>query len=215
LYPAKKQKEHLEMTFTRERRLFLACFSLLCLSMLLLSSFPAIAKTQVYFSLYNDPEAIIIEHLAKAEESIYIAMYYFTDSQLAREVVKAKNRGVELKIYLDSSQINARYSKARFFINEGIENIRISSNSNLMHNKFAIIDNNIVLTGSYNWTASASERNDENLLVIDDEEIITRYQDYFIILWEEKHSPEKYQELLNHPGVHLVSEESEKEEEEN
>ena len=115
------------------------------------------AKTQVCFSIYDDPEAVIIEHLSKAEQSIHIAMYFFTDSQLAREVVKAKNRGVEVNIYLDSSQVDAQYSKARFLINEGIENIRISSNSNLMHNKFAIIDNSIVLTGSYNWTASARE----------------------------------------------------------
>ena len=214
MYPAKKQKEHLEMAFTRERKNFLTYFTLLSLCILVLFSFPISAKTRVYFSLYDDPESVIIEHLAKAEESIYIAMYYFTDSQLAREVVKAKNRGVELKIYLDSSQIHAQYSKARFIINEGLENIRISSNRNLMHNKFAIIDNTIVLTGSYNWTASASERNDENLLVIDDEEIVTRYMNYFNTLWKEKHSPEKYHELLNHPGVHLIPEESEKEEEE-
>jgi phosphatidylserine/phosphatidylglycerophosphate/cardiolipin synthase-like enzyme len=190
------------MASNRERKYFLICFTLLCLS-ILLSYFPAMAKTQVYFSLYDDPEAVIIEHLSKAEESIHIAMYYFTDSQLAREVVKAKNRGVEIKIYLDSSQVDAQYSKARFFIKEGRENIRISSNSNLMHNKFAIIDNTIVLTGSYNWTASASERNDENLLVIDDEEIVARYQNYFNTLWTVKHSPEKYKELVNHPGVHL------------
>jgi phosphatidylserine/phosphatidylglycerophosphate/cardiolipin synthase-like enzyme len=192
------------MASNRERKYFLICFTLLCLSILLLFYFPVMAKTQVYFSLYDDPEEVIIEHLAKAEESIFIAMYYFTDSQLSREVVKAKNRGVEVKIYLDSSQVDAQYSKSRFFLNEGIENIRISSNTNLMHNKFAIIDNSIVLTGSYNWTASASERNDENLLVIDDEEIVARYQNYFNTLWTEKHSPEKYQELLNHPGVNLV-----------
>jgi phosphatidylserine/phosphatidylglycerophosphate/cardiolipin synthase-like enzyme len=203
------------MAFKRKRRISLICFTLLSISILLLFSFPISAKNRVYFSLYDDPESVIIEHLAKAEESIYIAMYYFTDSQLAREVVKAKNRGVELKIYLDSSQINAQYSKSRFIINEGLENIRISSNSNLMHNKFAIIDKTIVLTGSYNWTASASERNDENLLVIDDEEIVTRYMNYFNTLWTEKHSPEKYQELLNRPGVHLVPKESEKEKEEN
>ncbi|HKK82798.1 MAG TPA: phospholipase D-like domain-containing protein [Atribacterota bacterium] len=200
------------MAFTRERKNFLTYFTLLSLCILVLFSFPISAKTRVYFSLYDDPESVIIEHLSKAEESIYVAMYYFTDSQLAREVVKAKNKGVEVRIYLDSSQINAQYSKARFFVNERIENIRISSNRNLMHNKFAIIDKTIVLTGSYNWTASASERNDENLLVIDDEEIVTRYMNYFNTLWEEKHSPEKYHELLNHPGVHLIPEESEKEE---
>jgi len=197
------------MASNSERKYFLICFTLLCFSILLLSYFPVMAKTRVYFSLYDDPGAVIIEHLSKAEESIHIAMYYFTDSQLSREVVRAKNRGVEVKIYLDSSQVDAQYSKARFLINEGIKNIRISSNRYLMHNKFAIIDNTIVLTGSYNWTASASERNDENLLVIDNEEIVTRYQNYFNTLWEEKHSPEKYQELLNHPRVHLVPDESE------
>jgi phosphatidylserine/phosphatidylglycerophosphate/cardiolipin synthase-like enzyme len=170
------------------------------------------AKPQVYFSLYDDPESIILQQLDGAEESIQIAMYYFTDSQLAQALVAANNKGVEVKIYLDSSQIDGQYSKSRFFLNEGIKNIRISSNPDLMHNKFAIIDSKIVLTGSYNWTASASERNDENLVVLDDEEIVQRYQAYFNTLWEEKHSPEQYQELLNHPGVHLTPEEPEKEE---
>ena len=81
------------MVSSRERKLFLPYFILLSISILLLFSFPISAKTRVYFSLYDDPESVIIEHLAKAEESIYVAMYYFTDSQLAREVVKAKNKG--------------------------------------------------------------------------------------------------------------------------
>jgi len=202
------------MIFTGKRKISLICFTLLCLSILFLSSFSSIADTRVYFSLYDDPEAVIIEHLNKAKELICIAMYYFTDSELSQKIVNAKNRGVEVRIYLDSSQIDAQYSKARFFINEGIENIRISSNGNLMHNKFAIIDNSIVLTGSYNWTASASERNDENLLVIDDEEIVARYQTYFNTLWDEKHNTDKFQQLLNHPGVHLTNDESKKKKEE-
>jgi len=192
------------MGFYRKRKFLQTFYIIFCPLIFLLLSFQiiTIAKSQVYFSLYDDPEAVIIEYLKKAELSIHIAMYYFTDSQISQEVVNAKNRGVEVKIYLDSSQIEDKYSKSRFFINKGIKSIRISSNSNLMHNKFAIIDNNIVLTGSYNWTASASERNDENLLVVDDEEIVQRYQDYFNTLWEEKYSPEKYQELLKHPGLH-------------
>ena len=195
------------MLIYRKRKFLQIVYSLLCSLIFLTLSFQSIciAKPLVYFSLYDDPEAVIIEHLKRAELSIHIAMYYLTDSQISQEVVNAKNRGVELKIYLDSSQIDDKYSKSRFFINEGIKNIRISSNSNLMHNKFAIIDNNIVLTGSYNWTASASERNDENLLVVDDETIVQRYQDYFNFLWEEKYSADKYQELMNHPGVHLTT----------
>lgn len=108
---------------------------------------------------------------------------------------------MNIKIYLDRSQVNAKYSKSRYFINNGIEGIRISSNNYIMHNKFAVIDNKIVITGSYNWTASAGERNDENLLVIDDKNIIEKYQNQFSNLWNNKYSLERYQELISEAGI--------------
>ena len=159
------------------------------------------AKTEVYFSLYVDPESVIIEHINNAEESINIAMYSLTDSGIAQAIVRANERGVVVKIYLDSKEVNAEHSKSRFFVKEGIENIRLSSNRYLMHNKFAIIDNKIVITGSYNWTASAGKRNDENLLVLKEEEIVKKYQDYFYYLWDNKYSIEKYNELINHTDI--------------
>ena len=122
--------------------------------------------------------------------------------KLAKAVVKAHHRGVAIKVYLDSQDISNEHSKSRFLINEGIEDIRISSGySN--HNKFAIIDNRIVITGSYNWTASAGARNDENLLVIDDTYIVQRYHDYFYYLWDNKYSAKRYEELLRHRGIRL------------
>ena len=64
-----------------------------------------------------------------------------------------------------------------------------------MHNKFAIIDNRILLTGSYNWTFSANHRNDENLMVIDDPEIIEIFQNQFVNLWTNKYSLERTRQL--------------------
>ncbi len=168
---------------------------------LLTFSLGAFAKTEVYFSLYDDPESIIIKSIENAEESINIAMYSLTDSEISRTIVRAKERGVVIKIYLDSKEVNAEHSKSRFFIKEGIENVRLSSNRYLMHNKFAIIDNKIVITGSYNWTASAGQRNDENLLVLDEEKKKKKYQDYFYHLWDNKYSIEKYNELINHSDI--------------
>jgi len=168
---------------------------------LLTFSLGTFAKTEVYFSLYDDPESIIIKSIENAEESINIAMYSLTDSEISRAIVRAKERGVVIKIYLDSKEVNAEHSKSRFFIKEGIENVRLSSNRYLMHNKFAIIDNKIVITGSYNWTASAGQRNDENLLVLDEEKIVKKYQDYFYYLWDNKYSIEKYNELINHSDI--------------
>jgi len=169
---------------------------LLIISLLFIFSFNVLAEVEVYFSLYDDPESIIIKNIDDAKEFISIAMYTFTDREIAQAIIRAKDRGVDIKIYLDRSQVNAEYSKSRYFVNNGIEGIRISSNNYIMHNKFAVIDNKIVITGSYNWTASAGERSDENLLVIDDKNIIEKYQNQFNNLWNNKYSPGRYNELI-------------------
>jgi len=158
------------------------------------------AKTEIYFSLYDDPEAVIINNIDAAEEFISIAMYTFTDVEIAQSILEARDRGIDIKILLDRSQVKAKYSRSRYFVQNGIE-VRISSNSYIMHNKFAVIDNEIVITGSYNWTASAGERNDENLLVIDDNSIVERYQDQFNNLWDNKYSPERCQELISEASI--------------
>jgi len=163
----------------------------------------SIAKTEVYFSLYDDPETAIIENISKADISIDIAMYTFTDKEISHAVIEAKERGVKVRIYLDRSQVEAKYSSSRLLVEKGIE-VRVSSNNYIMHNKFAVIDSKIVITGSYNWTASASIRNDENLLVIDDEEVILRFRKQFENLWENKFSLERTKELYSKVNINLV-----------
>jgi len=174
---------------------------ILIFSLLFTFSLNALTETKVYFSLYDNPELIIIKNIDDAKEFINIAMYTFTDREIAQAIIRARDRGVDIKIYLDRSQVNAKYSKSRYFVNNGIEGIRISSNNYIMHNKFAVIDNKIVITGSYNWTASAGERNDENLLLIDDKNIIKKYQNQFNNLWNNKYSPGRYQELISEAGI--------------
>ena len=55
--------------------------------------------------------------------------------------------------------------------------------SGLMHNKFAIIDGKILLTGSFNWTLAADQKNEENLLIIEDRKVIKAYQKRFEYLY--------------------------------
>jgi len=121
-------------------------------------------------------------------------MYIFTDREIAIPLVKAQERGVKVKLYLDKEQVDYQYGQSCFLVQKGI-NARVSSNKYIMHNKFAIIDNRLLLTGSYNWTFSANNRNDENLMVIDDPEIIARYQNQFEKLWLNKYSPQRTREL--------------------
>jgi len=147
-----------------------------------LFAYTAFASVDVYFSLVNDPEGAIIQELDKAKDTIDIAIYYFTDRDLANEVIGAYDRGVSVRIYLDKDQKEAKYSKSRYLVKHGVP-VRYSSNPYIMHHKFCVIDNEVVITGSYNWTASAAKRNNENLLVIQDAKMAQEYSAEFNRLW--------------------------------
>jgi len=169
---------------------------LLLITIIFISQFSlsTLAKTEVYFSLSDNPQKEIIKNINQAEAFINIAMYIFTDREIALPLVKAQERGVKVRLYLDKDQVDYKYSQSRFLVQKGIKT-RISTNNNIMHNKFAIIDNRLLLTGSYNWTFSANNRNDENLLIIDDPEIIEIFQNQFEKLWFDKYSLERTRQL--------------------
>jgi len=172
-------------------------FSILAFLVIILSitiSISTFAKTEVYFSLYDNPQKEIIKNINQAEAFINIAMYIVTDREIALPLIKAQERGVKVRLYLDKDQVDYKYSQSRFLVQKGIKT-RISTNNYNMHNKFAIIDNRLLLTGSYNWTFSANNRNDENLMVIDDPEIIEIFQNQFINLWTNKYSLERTRQL--------------------
>ena len=181
-------------------------FSILAFLVLILSvtiSISTLAKTEVYFSLYDNPQKEIIKNINQAQAFINIAMYIFTDREIALPLAKARERGVKVRLYLDKDQVDYQYSQSRFLVQKGIKT-RISSNSYIMHHKFAIIDNRLLLTGSYNWTFSANNRNDESLMAIDDPEIIFRYQKQFKKLWFDKYSPQRTQQLYKKAKVDFL-----------
>jgi len=167
-------------------------------------SISTLAKTEIYFSLYDNPRKEIIKNINQAEAFINIAMYIFTDKEIAIPLAKARERGVKVRLYLDQDQVDYKYSQSRFLVQKGIKT-RISTNNYIMHNKFAIIDNRILLTGSYNWTFSANHRNDENLMVIDDPDVISRYQNYFEKLWFNKYSRQRTQALYEKAKPNLLN----------
>jgi len=179
---------------------------ILLLTTILISHFflISIAKTEVYFSLYDNPQKAIIANINQAQAFINIAMYTFTDKEIALALINARERDVKVRVYLDRSQVGSPYSVSSLLVQQGLK-LRISTNNYIMHNKFAIIDNRLLLTGSYNWTFSANHRNDENLLAIDDSEVIKRYQNQFVNLWMNKYSLERTKELFNKAKVNILS----------
>jgi len=178
--------------FKTKTKLAIITLTIIILSITI--SISTLAKTEVYFSLSDNPQKEIIKNINQAQASINIAMYIFTDREIALPLVKARERGVKIRVYLDKDQVDYQYSQSRFLVQRGIKT-RISTNNYIMHNKFAIIDNRILLTGSYNWTFSANNRNDENLMIIDDPEIIEIFQNQFVYLWTNKYNLERTRQL--------------------
>ena len=154
----------------------------LCLLFLISAASYAQAETRVYFSPNGGCQEAVVEAISKAQNAIDIAMYSITSRQIAQAVLKAKERQVKIRIVLDRSQIKEHYSKSRYLIGKGV-NVKFLLGPGLMHNKFAVIDGRILLTGSFNWTAAADKKNAENLLVIKDKDLAQKYVKQFKHLW--------------------------------
>ena len=100
--------------------------------------------------------------------------YSFTSAPIAKALVDAHKRGVQVQVILDKSQKGEKYSSADFVLHAGIPTF-IDAKHAIAHNKIMIIDGQTVITGSFNFTKAAEESNAENLLVIRSPELAAKY----------------------------------------
>lgn len=151
---------------------------------------------QACFSPHGKCSAHILREIDQARNELLIAVYAFTNDELAHALVQAKKRGVAVQVVIDREfDANNQNSKGKFFDAQKVPLRRLSGlktraqdkEAGLMHQKFAIIDRRIIFTGSYNWTHSADRLNDENLLVFRDAgPLAEEYRRAFLQLWERK-----------------------------
>jgi phosphatidylserine/phosphatidylglycerophosphate/cardiolipin synthase-like enzyme len=141
---------------------------------------PPTCNWEVYFSPHGGCTDAIIRELNKAKSTILVQAYSFTSAPIAKALLNAHKRGVKVEVILDKSQRTDKYSSATFFYNSGIP-VKIDSQHAIAHNKVMVIDGETVITGSFNFTKAAEEKNAENLLVIRDRKLAERY----IKNWEE------------------------------
>jgi phosphatidylserine/phosphatidylglycerophosphate/cardiolipin synthase-like enzyme len=116
----------------------------------------------------------VVDALTGAQKSVLVQAYAFTSAPIAKSLVDAHRRGVEVKVILDRSNRTAHYSAATFLTHAGIP-VWIDAQHAIAHNKIMIIDGNTVLTGSFNFTKAAEHQNAENLVTIRDSELAEQY----------------------------------------
>ena len=153
--------------------------------LIFISSFPLSLSAEIlgiHFPPGKDAHQPIIKLYDNAEKSIHLAIYALTKNDIARALIRAHKRGIEVRVIMDDGKADDYYSDDEKLEKAGIE-VRKDGPLGLMHNKFCIIDRIIVYTGSYNHTKSGTEVNDENYVIIKDKMVADTYEKQFQKLW--------------------------------
>ena len=147
-------------------------------------------KVSVFFAPKNKVFANELHYLLKsAQKTIYVEMFYLTNKYLVKDLIFAKQRGVDVKVILDASSANNAFSVHHKLRSAGIP-VKIENWGGKMHTKAAIIDNEYYVIGSMNWTGKAELHNDENLLIIQNSALAKNATKHFNHLWNI--IPDKY-----------------------
>lgn len=124
----------------------------------------------------------ILRELDRAKKSIHLQAYSFTDKDISLSLIKAQKRGVSVKVILDKSNIKDKKSAKKMLFENGIP-LRFDHPNGIAHSKVIIIDEEEVLTGSYNFSVSAYRRNTENLLIIRNKQLSEKYMENWQNRW--------------------------------
>jgi len=139
-----------------------------------------------YFSDRDRIADRIISAINHTRHTLDIAVYSFTQPDLAAAIQAAHQRGVKVRIVTDEGQSFGHHSEIGYLRSVGVP-VRLSEGfrgrRSLMHNKFAVFDGRLVETGSYNWTTSATSYNFENAIFIRDLKVSARYEEEFQHIW--------------------------------
>jgi hypothetical protein len=153
--------------------------------------------------VFENIHSMLVTQLEKAKSSIKILMAWFTDEEILQLLIRKAQEGIHIELVLLDHESNKRKSWEP--IHQGLEEFeKFKLNLNLlkdqhgsitlidakneffMHSKFCIIDQQIAITGSYNWTYPA-QQNIENIVIIDAPEIAVQFDQEFDRVKSKKH----------------------------
>ena len=140
-------------------------------------------KASAYFSPGKDCLHRIRRLISEARESLDICIFTITDNRITQKLEEAHARKIRIRIISDDDKSKDLGSDLDHLRRAGI-NCRFDRTTAHMHHKFAVADNDLLLTGSYNWTRSAATENDENIIVTNNRKLVNSFQSKFDELWK-------------------------------
>ncbi|MGB0431129.1 MAG: phospholipase D-like domain-containing protein [Bacteroidia bacterium] len=140
--------------------------------------------SRAYFSPENSGQDELKELLLSARKAIWACVFTISDDELANALIKKHREGVNVKVISDNDKVFDRGSGIFKMKDAGIP-VKVDDTRHHMHHKFAIVDHEILVNGSYNWTRSADEYNHENLIITKDEALVKDFSREYKRLWNE------------------------------
>ena len=145
-----------------------------------------VTQIRAYFTPGHRVETAITDEIDAAQNTIRVQAYSFTNPLIVQALADARLRGVDVIVVLDKSNRTQRSSVAELAQRAGIPTL-IDDRHAIAHNKIMIIDDRIVITGSYNFSRAAEKSNAENLVIIESAPIARKYQQN----WQKHHQHSK------------------------
>ena len=134
---------------------------------------------EVYFSPNGGATEAVVKEIRAARKTILVQAYSFTSAPIAKALVEAHRRGVHVEAVLDKSNRTANYSEADFLAHAQIRTW-IDARHAIAHNKVIVLDGDVVITGSFNFTKAGEQSNAENLLILRSAKLAARYVENFL-----------------------------------
>lgn len=144
---------------------------------------------QVLFSAEDEVMAQLVPIIEEAQSSIRFMAFSFTHDALGAAVMARAEAGVDVKGIFETRGSETEYSELPAMYCAGLE-VRQDGNPRTFHHKVMIIDDEIVITGSLNFSNNADESNDENVIILANAEIAAQYLAEFERRWAEAEAPD-------------------------
>ena len=148
---------------------------------------PVLAEVEVLFSPEGTIKGRLLKEVESTTSTLELAIHDITSFDMVQALLKAKQRGVKVRVIADSKQANMKTSKITYLIQQGIP-VKVfgGKEKGVMNHRFAILDGKRVLTGSFDWSEASLKWHYENMLILHESEGVTAYQKEFDRLWREK-----------------------------
>lgn len=146
---------------------------------------PAAADlVEAHFSPGDNCPRRIAQLFQHAKRSADVCVFTITDDRVSNAIIEAHGRGIAIRIVTDNEKVNDEGSDIPRLREAGVP-VRVDQSEYHMHHKFAIFDESPLLTGSFNWTRGAAEKNEENFIITSEPRLIRLFVQRFERLWDQ------------------------------